>query len=414
MAAALACAVAAPAASVAVGMPEKCLVTAGANDADDVNASQDEGGYRVNHGPYLQGLTYDSAIVVFTTSHKGFSKVEIRRKGDTAVRTCDSRKDGLIMADNTDNVIAVDGLEPATEYEYRIVSRQVVDFQPYKVTFGEDIATPWYGFRTFDPAAREFTCLVMNDIHDTPAKCEKLLDAAPLGEVDMVFYLGDMMNYFARENQPYDSFIDISVDRFARHKPFAVVRGNHETRGALARTYDRYIHNNSEGRYYGFYTFGDTAVVMLDCGEDKPDSEKVYAGFAAFDEYREQQVEWLREVVRSKAFRRARHRIVMLHIPPVDERMAGQDPELVKEMLEWHGNVHWGELVLPILNKAGIDVMFSAHQHSFHYLPALKGVHDFPIVINDNKSAMLVRSDAGGVHVTITDTEGRRMMERTF
>lgn len=370
--------------------------------------------YRVNHGPYLQGVTCDRATVVFTTSHKGFSRVEIRRKGDTAVRTCDSRKDGLIMADNTDNVIAIEGLSPATEYEYRIVSARVADFQPYKVTFGERIETPWYGFRTFDPAAREFTCLVMNDIHDTPAKCDKLLAAAPMDEVEMVFYLGDMMNYFARPEQPYESFIDVSVDRFARHKPFAVVRGNHETRGALARTYDRYIHNNPEGRYYGFYTFGDTAVVMLDCGEDKPDSHEVYAGFAAFDEYREQQVEWLREVVRSKEFRRARHRIVMLHIPPVDERMAEQDPAAVKEMLEWHGNVHWGELVLPVLNAAKIDVMFSAHQHSFHFLPALKGVHDFPIVINDNKSAMLVRSNAEGIHVTVTDTEGRELMNRTL
>ena len=327
---------------------------------------------------------------------------------------CDSRKDGLIMADNTANVIAIEGLLPATEYEYRIVSTRVADFQPYKVTFGERIETPWYTFRTFDPAAREFTCLVMNDIHDTPAKCDALLAASPLDEADMVFYLGDMMNYFVRPEQPYESFIDVSVDRFAKHKPFAVVRGNHETRGALARTYDRYIHNNPEGRYYGFYTFGDTAVVMLDCGEDKPDSHDVYAGFAAFDEYREQQAAWLREVVKSKEFRRARHRIVMIHIPPVDERMAEQDPATVKEMLEWRGNEHWGRLLLPVLNGAKIDALFSAHQHSFHLLPALKGVHDFPIVVNDNKSAMLIRCDAEGVHVRITDIDGREIMDRTL
>jgi len=91
----------------------------------------------------------------------------------------------------------------------------------------------------------------------------------------------------------------------------------------------------------------------------------------------------LREVVKSKEFRRARHRIVMIHIPPVDERMAEQDPATVKEMLEWRGNEHWGRLLLPVLNGAKIDALFSAHQHSFHLLPALKGVHDFPIVIND-------------------------------
>ena len=71
-----------------------------------------EESYRVDHGPYLQGVGYDRATVVFTTSHKGFSKVEIRRKGDAEARVCDSRKDGLIMADNTANVIAIEGCCP--------------------------------------------------------------------------------------------------------------------------------------------------------------------------------------------------------------------------------------------------------------------------------------------------------------
>lgn len=104
----------------------------------------------------------------------------------------------------------------------------------------------------------------------------------------------------------------------------------------------------------------------------------------------------------------------MIHIPPVDERMAEQDPATVKEMLEWRGNEHWGRLLLPVLNGAKIDALFSAHQHSFHLLPALKGVHDFPIVVNDNKSAMLIRCDAEGVHVRITDIDGREIMDRTL
>ena len=110
-----------------------CEVAVESDSAQDV-AQQ---AYKINHGPYLQGLCYDGVIVVFTTSHKGFSKVELRRKGQSEVRVCDARKDGLIMANNTHNVIRIDGLEPATDYEYRIVSTKVEDFQPYKVTLGE-------------------------------------------------------------------------------------------------------------------------------------------------------------------------------------------------------------------------------------------------------------------------------------
>ena len=385
-------------------------VTVGANSAQ--NAAQQN--YSVNHGPYLQGLCYDGVIVVFTTSHKGFSKVEIRKRGQSEVRVCDSRKDGLIMANNTHNVIRIDGLEPATDYEYRIVSTKVEDFQPYKVTFGESISTPWYEFRTFDPKAREFNFVVLNDIHDDAKKCDKLLSMQPMDKANMVFYVGDIMSYFSSPDQPYTSFIDVSVNRFAKHKPFAVVRGNHETRGYLARTYDQFIHNTRNGKYYGFYTFGSTAVVMLDCGEDKPDTHPVYAGFVAFDEYRLEQIEWLKGVLKSKEFRRAKNRIVLLHIPPAVEAMKQQDEKAVKDMLEWHGNVHWGQILLPLLNKADIDLMISAHQHSFHYFAPQKGVIEFPLVINDNHSAMYVSSNDDGISVKVTNQSGKELMNRKF
>lgn len=370
--------------------------------------------YRIAHGPYLQGLTYDGVTVAFTTSDRGFSRVELRRRGSDEVRTCVTAKDGLVEAWSTMNAIRLDSLDAATDYEYRIVSRHIDRFEPYRVTYGDEAVTPWYAFRTPDPASRSFSFVAMNDIHDTPDKCRRLLEGQPLDSIDMVFYVGDMMNYFEREEQPYESFIDVSVDLFARHKPFAVVRGNHETRGRLSRTYDRYIHNTPEGRYYGFYTFGDTAVVMLDCGEDKPDSHDVYAGLAAFDAYRLEQAEWLRGVIRSREFRRARHRIVLLHIPPVDERMAVHDEALVKEMLEWHGNVHWGEILLPLLRHTRIDLMVTAHQHSFHLLPPLKGVHDFPILINDHRSALTVRCDEDGVHLRATDMDGTVKLDTIF
>ncbi len=385
-------------------------VTVEANSAR--NAAQQN--YSVNHGPYLQGLCYDGVIVVFTTSHKGFSKVEIRKRGQSEVRVCDSRKDGLIMANNTHNVIRIDGLEPATDYEYRIVSTKVEDFQPYKVTFGESISTPWYEFRTFDPKAREFNFVVLNDIHDDARKCDKLLSMQPMDKANMVFYVGDIMSYFSSPDQPYTSFIDVSVNRFAKHKPFAVVRGNHETRGYLARTYDQFIHNTRDGKYYGFYTFGSTAVVMLDCGEDKPDTHPVYAGFVAFDEYRLEQIEWLKGVLKSKEFRRAKNRIVLLHIPPAVEAMKQQDEKAVKDMLEWHGNVHWGQILLPLLNKADIDLMISAHQHSFHYFAPQKGVIEFPLVINDNHSAMYVSSNDDGISVKVTNQSGKELMNRKF
>ena len=378
------------------------------------NAQNNTEAYTINHGPYLQGVTYDGATVVFTTSHKGFSKVELRKKGSSESRICDSREDGLIMADNTHNVINLDGLEPATEYEYRIVSTRVLNFQPYKVTFGEEIKSEWYSFSTFDPKAEEFTFGVMNDIHDDSKKCGELLDLLPMDEVGMIFYNGDILSHYSEQGQPFSSFIDVSVEKFAKHKPFAVVRGNHETRGHLARTYDEFIHNTREGKYYGVYYFGDTAVVMLDSGEDKLDTHEVYAGFIAFDEYRLEQVEWLKQVIKSKEFRKAKHHIILLHIPPAVEAMKAQDEKGVQSMLDWHGNAHWGEILFPVLAKTKIDVMISAHMHRQMFFAEQKGVHNFPIVVNDNNSSMLVRSNAEGVSVKITNRKGEVTFEEQF
>lgn len=373
--------------------------------------------YTINHGPYLQGLTYESVIVMFTTSHRGFSKVEIREKGSTESRLCDTRRDGLIEANNIRNAIKIGSLKPATTYQYRIISKQVLDFQPYKVTFGEEITTEWYEFKTFDPEAREFSFVAMNDTHDSADKCRRLFERVPLDSAQMVFYVGDILNYIASEEQAYSSFIDVAVEKFATSRPFAVVRGNHETRGKFARGYSDYVCNTAEGKFYGFYCFGDTAVVMLDSGEDKPDTHSVYAGFVAFDEYRLEQVKWLREVVRSKAFRKAKHRIVMLHIPPVVDAMGEVEgnAKVVERMKKWHGNVHWGEILPEVLNGQRINLMLSAHMHSHHILPAQRGKgFDFPIVVNDNNSAVYVRCDEGGVNLRIVKADGEVTLEDTF
>ena len=136
--------------------------------------------------------------------------------------------------------------------------------------------------------------------------------------------------------------------------------------------------------------------MSLDCGEDKPDSDIEYGGLADYDAYRREECEWLREAVASEAFRNASARVVFLHIP-LD---AGT----------WHGSKHLRELFLPILNEAGIDVMFSGHTHRYGFHPADNDTR-FPIVVNDNQSyvqcditadRIAVRIIGPGRHVTHT------------
>ena len=56
---------------------------------------------------------------------------------------------------------------------------------------------------------------------------------------------------------------------------------------------------------YGAFNWGDTRFVLLDCGEDKTDDHWVYYGLNDFSGFRDEQTEFLRRELHSKAFRQA-------------------------------------------------------------------------------------------------------------
>lgn len=41
-------------------------------------------------------------------------------------------------------------------------------------------------------------------------------------------------------------------------------------------------------------------------------------------------------------------------------------------------------------------------------------MHDFPIIINDNRSALTVRCDGEGIHVRATDMDGTVKLDTLF
>lgn len=361
--------------------------------------------YRFTHGPYLQGLTAQGVKVYFTTSARGVSAVEVRKKGSAEVRRVVDYVDGLVQANNTRNAIPVGGLEPNTLYEYRLSSVPIRSFRLSNNVYGDTITTPWYTFRTDNPAATSCSFVTLSDMHDNAAKYGRLLDRMPVGETDRVFLLGDMLSNFSRPDQPYPSYIDTSVTRFARSIPFVAVRGNHETRGRYARLYGNYVYR-PRGKFYGTYRLGDTFIIVLDTGEDKPDTHIDYSRITAFDAYRQEQVAWLRRVVRSEAFRQARHRIVLLHIPPVrrgENRRASA-----------HGPAMVDSLYMPILNREPIDLMIGGHLHEFVYRAPRDGENNFPILLNDNACATLVSVDPAAVSVRTVNQEGKVIFEKKF
>ena len=213
------------------------------------------------------------------------------------------------------------------------------------------------------------------------------------------------MNFMENDETPFKAFIDTSVRLFATSIPFEMVRGNHETRGKLARTYPK-LFPKTTNKIYGSRLVGDIMIVMLDCGEDKPDTAPVYAGLNDFDNYRTEQTEWLKELVKSKEFKKAKYRIVISHFPMITSLDKGRDTD--------HGISDLAAKMLPVLNKANIDLMISGHTHRYAFFEAGSGGNLFPVIVGSNHSATRLDIQDGKIKAKVVDKDGKILLDTQF
>ncbi len=316
--------------------------------------------------PYLQHITSSSAVIRWITNEPASSWVEYGEEA-TGNKALPAANLGLLAANDRVHEVTITGLKPGTKYMYRVCSRQIVEFQPYLMTWGEVMNSEVFHFTTVNPAAKEVSWLVLNDIHDRPASFEQLLKLNGGDPYEFVFLNGDMFDFQTDEQQIIDHLLTPVTSAFASEKPFMYARGNHETRGKYARQFPDYF-NNPGNQYYFSFTQGPVHFIVLDTGEDKADDHAEYSQLVAFDAYREQQARWLETALQQPAFLKAPFRVVMMHIP-------------VFHSGEGHGSLHCRELFNPLFNKAGIDLMICGHTHRYGVHAPDKATHNYPLII---------------------------------
>ena len=314
---------------------------------------------KITHGPYLQNLSENEVTVVWTTDKPCKSWVEFSKKEDgksfysQLPRKAYASQDGLCCVDTLHRV-TVTGLEKNTTYFYRVLSQEVKELLPYRPVLGNIVSTDIWKkpltFTTLDGRQETLSIVMINDIHGKNDLQKKLLEMAPPQNVDMVVFCGDMCNYINKQSDIFTGFLDTSVGLFASRKPFVYVRGNHETRGAYARNFFRYL-AGPEGKFYYAFTYGPIRFIVLDSGEDKPDTDVEYSGLVDFDNYILEQKEWLARELESPEFRAASFRVVLSHIP------FGKGG--------WYGSERLRKQLLPLLESVRIDLMLSGHNHAF-------------------------------------------------
>lgn len=314
--------------------------------------------------PYLQAPTNDGITIMWLTNQLCLNWVEYGETENlgTKAQQC---AHGMMNTNSKINTVTLTNLKPNTTYYYKVYSKQILDFQPYKITFGDIINSETYHFKTLDPKVKDVSWLVLNDIHDRPESFGELIQLNQNKPYDYIFLNGDMFDYQTDENQIINHLLH-PCSVFSTEKPFMFVRGNHEIRGKYSRNLLDYYYNYDKKEYYTF-KIGPVFTIVLDTGEDKKDSHPVYGGTVNYDSYREEQAVWLEKQMKSKAFKNAPFRVVMMHIPHYHSD-------------EEHGTTECRRLFGSLFEKYKIDLFVAGHTHEYGMFEPNKD-HSYHFVI---------------------------------
>jgi hypothetical protein len=321
-------------------------------------------------GPYLQNPGSTSMTVMWVSGSNSAGWVEYGRDDSAPLRAF-SVRDGLVEANARVHRVVLSGLAPDTAYTYRIVTRPIASFGPYKVDYGDITRSDAFTFRTLGASRESYSFLVLNDLHEDVATLRAHVAQAAAAPYDLVFFNGDTLSHLESEGQVLERCLKPAADQFASRIPLYLIRGNHETRGAFARELGRYL-ALPDGRFYYAFDHGPVHFIVMDTGEDKEDGHWAYSGLTDFDAYRQQQAEWLAQEVASPAFRQARFRVLIAHMP----FFGGS-----RTRVDGHGQAdcraRWGAL----LSAAGLDLHIAGHTHRADWVEPAEAANRFPIAV---------------------------------
>lgn len=357
---------------------------------------------KVAFGPYLQAVGETEFTVVWTTTDDAVAWVEIAPDDGTHFYAKERPKYYETSFGRRPigclHRIHITGLTPATTYRYRIMQRTVLLDEGnqrvlYDEGYGSNIQSrPPFTVTTLNPKKQTVKFAVVNDMHEHDSLF-RILFAKAKGQYDFVCTNGDMLSCTDSEEALFKNFLQSASQLFATNTPLYVARGNHGNRGKFATHFMDYFPSLTGYTYFAFRE-GPAYIIVLDSGEDKPDSDIRNFGLMCYDQYRRQEADWLKRVVESREFREAPVRIVLCHMPP--------DPK------GWHGQVEVSSLFVPLLNHAGIDVMLCGHIHTYKYTaPDGDNGCRFPVLCNPSLCRLDVTADKDSVKMQITDTSGK-------
>ncbi|WP_037351903.1 metallophosphoesterase family protein [Selenomonas sp. FC4001] len=270
--------------------------------------------------------------------------IEYRVKGQTEAQMVAAQEDFFTDdgVKNNQYLAKLQELQADTDYEYRVVT--------------DAAASDWHTLHTAGQG--DFECLIFpdsqsSDYSDWKAVAQNAAERNP--QAAFFINMGDIVDNGEDHTQWQAWFHGVNgiIDRI----PFVPMMGNHETYDQKwkVRLPEAYLHyfvvpeNNSRdfSRYYYSFDYGDVHFMVLNSQWDETEDFK--PGLMA------EQLNWLREDA-SRSHKK--WKIVLVHKDVLQYRIHKR-PERQEGISEV------GKNFMPLFDELGIDIVFSAHLHTY-------------------------------------------------
>ena len=366
---------------------------------------------KITYGPYVQAVTKETVTIVWGTDKTAISWVE----------TAPHDKSHFYAEERPKFFQTVLGRKLPTKYHsitipnpntngkagfrYRAYSQEITSNKGGRTMYGRVASTRIFSYRhiwvkTLDYDKKSVDFVLMNDQHGNDGVYELLNKRVNRKKTDAVLFVGDMASgEDAKQTSVYHK-VSGRVNNLKNAEtpfhevPLFMTRGVNESVGKLGMDYLTYF-PTSTGKPYYTVRYGSVCFIVLDSGVDKKDK----AAGTDFESYRKEQAAWLAKALESEDVKGAKFKVALMHIPPV----AGVSP-VSKEL---------NSLFVPILEKAGINLMICGYTHNSVMHEANKKC-SFPILENGSSTLLNIRADEEKMAVIVEDLEGNVKQNYAF
>ncbi len=163
--------------------------------------------------------------------------------------------------------------------------------------------------------------------------------------LDLLVLNGDIPNH-SGDIKNFNAICEIASGITKGQRPVVFARGNHDTRGIHAEDMPNYI-PTMNGRTYYTFRVGCVWGLLLDCGEDKLDTDFEYGDTICFHQFRLAETEYLKQIIKNAEHEYAAegvtHKLVISHIAftyidkfpfDIEQELYGEWARLMREYIK--------------------------------------------------------------------------------